>query len=86
MATLTACQQYALWLAEANLALHRLLTGTKVEALTHADKSMRYTSADLNALRSYVRDLQNKVDACNGLRTRGKAIVFMPVDGDCFRG
>lgn len=79
MATLTACEQAAVWLAEARAALHALQTGTKVEALTHADKSLRYTVADLDALRSYVLQLQNQVDACNGTRTRRRVLHFEPI-------
>lgn len=65
--TAEECAQFAVYLAEASLALHKLLTGTKVVEVTHANKHMRYTDANLNALRSYVNDLQGKVNACNGV-------------------
>lgn len=78
MATLTTCEQAALWLAEARAALHALINGGQVAQLIHADKQLRYTEANVGALRSYVRDLQNQVDACNGVRSRGRAISFIP--------
>lgn len=78
MATLTECEQAAAWLAEAKAALHKLLTGTKVVSLAHADKQLRYTEADIGALRAYVRDLQAQVDVCNGTARRGRILYFEP--------
>lgn len=75
---LTACEQAALWLAEAQNALHKLLTGTRVVMLAHADKQLRYTEADIDALRAYVRQLQSQVDACNGTSRRGRILNFVP--------
>lgn len=78
MATLTECEQAALWLAQAKSAMHALMTGSKVEALTHADKMLRYTAADIDALRQYIRALQAQVDSCNGTRRCGQAFNFIP--------
>lgn len=75
---LTVCEQAAVWLAQAKSALHALLTGSKVEALTHGDKSTRFGVADIDALRAYVRQLQDQVDTCNGTRRSGRAFRFIP--------
>ena len=77
---LTVCEQESLWLAEAKAALHALLTVSKVEALTHADKSLRYSAGDIGLLRTYIRGLQAAVDACNGVRRPGSAFRFIPAD------
>lgn len=78
MATLTPCEQKAIWLDEANVALHKLITGTKVVSLSHADKASRYTEADRVALRRYRDELQAAVDCCNGVRRRHSAITLIP--------
>lgn len=78
MATLTACEQAALWLSEAKAALHALLTGTRVVSLAHADKQLRYTEADIDALRAYVAQLQSQVDNCNGAARSRRGFNFVP--------
>lgn len=77
--TVAECAEFATQLAEAAAALHKLLTGTKVVELWHANKHVRYTDANLNALRSYVNDLQGKVNACNGTCRPARRFRFLPL-------
>lgn len=79
---MTACEQYAADLAAARAALHTAMLGGAVTELRTSDgKAIKYAPGSLDALRQYVRDLQAKVDACNGVRARGRAIHFIPTDG-----
>jgi peptidoglycan hydrolase CwlO-like protein len=75
----TACEQWIERLAEAEVALHKLAIGSKVEVLRAGEKQLTYTKAELGELRKYVDSLQAKVDACNGTRSSKKRIVqFIP--------
>lgn len=65
---MTDCATKRLWLAEAQLALHRLLTGTSEQTVTFGSgKSVTYTSASIDKLRAYIGDLENQVAECDGL-------------------
>jgi hypothetical protein len=79
---MTDCEQKILWLAEAKDALHRLQLGGNVTLRRFGDKQINYGAANETSLRAYLRDLQNAVDACNGVpRVPGGGVVhFMPVD------
>ena len=77
----TACETAILRLAEAQAALHAVLTGGRVIELRHADKSIGYYAAgNVDDLKQYIRQLQNVVDDCNGIRSRSRVIHFIPVD------
>lgn len=73
------CAEFTTQLAEASTALHKLLTGTKVVEMWHANKHVRYTDANLTALRAYVNDLQAKVNVCNGACTPTRRFRFLPL-------
>ncbi|HEY1035556.1 MAG TPA: gpW family head-tail joining protein [Pseudoxanthomonas sp.] len=61
------CATKKLWLAEAELALHKLLTGEREQTVTFGSgKSVTYTQANINQLKSYIADLQAQVDECDG--------------------
>lgn len=61
------CATKKLWLAEAELALHRLLTGTAEQTVQFGSgKSVTYTAANINQLKAYIADLKNQVAACDG--------------------
>lgn len=65
------CAQKKLWLAEAELALHKLLTGAREQTITFGSgKSVTYTAANINQLRDYIARLKDEVDECEG---RGRA-------------
>jgi hypothetical protein len=61
-------------LLEARAAYHRLLTGSKAEQVTYAagqvSRSMKYTAANIEALRAYIADLERKL----GMTSRRRAI------------
>lgn len=64
---MTDCATKRLWLAEAEYALHQLMTGAKeVEVQFGAGKSVKYTDANRRDLQAYIADLQNQVDECDG--------------------
>lgn len=64
---MTDCATKRLWLAEAQLALHKLMTGTSEQTVTFGSgKSVTYTAASIDKLKDYIADLQNQVDACDG--------------------
>jgi hypothetical protein len=63
----TDCATKRLWLAEAEVALHRLLTGTAEQTVTFGSgKSVTYTAASIDKLRAYIEDLRNQVAVCDG--------------------
>lgn len=77
----TACETAILRLSEAQAALHALMTGQRVVELRHADKTIGYYEAgNVKELRTYIRGLQNEVDACNGVRPVGRIVHFIPTD------
>lgn len=77
----TACEDFIAQLAEAQAALHALLTGKKVVSVTNGDKNVAYDRTSLSALQAYIADLQRKVDACNGVTTnRRRMIRIRPSD------
>lgn len=63
-----------LQLTEAEAALHRLLTGSQVEELRYAagaaQRSARYSPANIQELRNYIADLKRQL----GQPTRRRAI------------
>lgn len=59
--------QKKVYLAQAELALHKLLTGTKEESVTFGSgKSVKYTQANLSELRRYINELKDQIAACEG--------------------
>lgn len=71
------CAQYTTMLGEAQAALHALTIGSKVESLRAGEKQLTYTRANLDALRTYIDELQAKVDACNGIRPHGRRVMHI---------
>jgi hypothetical protein len=63
----TDCATKKLWLAEAELALHKLLTGQAEVTVTFGSgKSVTYTAASIAQLKAYIADLENQVAECDG--------------------
>lgn len=76
---MTACEESIARLAEAQAAMHALLTGRRVVELRHADKTLRYYDAgNIADLRMWIRDLQQQVDTCNGVRPATRVLHFIP--------
>ncbi|GGJ14112.1 gpW family head-tail joining protein [Neoroseomonas lacus] len=65
-------------LSEAETAYHRLLTGSKAEQVTYAagqvSRSMKYTQANIDALRGYIADLRREL--CLPSRRRAIGVRF----------
>lgn len=61
------------WLTEAELAHHRLATGSQEESAQHDGMSLTYTRADMGKLKVYIGDLKGQIAAITGagLKRRG---------------
>ena len=64
-------------LLEAELAQHKLLTGSAAEEVEHGDMRSRYTRADLGQLAAYIATLKSQIAAAGGASTglRRRAIA-----------
>lgn len=70
-----SCDQLKKWLHEAECAYHALQTGSREEQIQHDGKLVRYTPASEPSLLRYIAGLKDKVDACTGVRGRGRRII-----------
>lgn len=57
-------------LDEAEAALHKLQTGAQVASVGDGQGNVQYTSADVDKLRAYVRDLKAQISTAQGTRGR----------------
>ena len=66
--------ELAAWLSEAELALHRLMTGSRVEELESPAGRVRYTTSNIGDLERYIARLNQQIETT----TRGnrKPILF----------
>lgn len=71
MATAT---ELTAWLSEAQLALHRLMTGSRVEEIESPAGRVRYTNATTGDLRTYISGLNQQIEATD--RGNRKPIHF----------
>ena len=62
--------QLQLWLAEANIAKHKLITGTKEASVSYEGKSVTFTAAEAYRLDSYIADLTRQIAAASGQPSR----------------
>jgi hypothetical protein len=61
-------------LTEAETALHKLLTASKVEEIRHGqNEHMRFAKADIPALRLYINDLRSQLGLDPVSPPRGRA-------------
>ena len=61
------CATIRVWLAEAELALHRLQIGQQeVEVDFGPSKGIKYSQTNIEDLRRYVADLRRQVAECDG--------------------
>lgn len=73
------CAEKETRLASLRAAFDTALTGQITEVST-GTKTIRYGQTNINELRAAITKAQAEVDACNGVRPRGRAIRFMPTD------
>lgn len=67
---MTDCATKRLWLAEAENALHALMTGAKEVKVTFGpSKSVEFTAASIRDLRAYIQQLRDEVAECDGRTT-----------------
>lgn len=70
--------QKKLLLAEAELALHKLLTGTKEQSVSFgAGKSVAYTQANISELRRYISQLKDEIAVAEGTGKPRGSIRFI---------
>jgi hypothetical protein len=70
--------QKKLRLAEAEMALHALLTGSKEQSVSFgAGKSVAYTQANIAELRRYINELKDEIGAAEGTRQKRGPIRFI---------
>lgn len=70
--------QKKLLLAEAEIALHKLLTGSKEQSVSFgAGKSVAYTATNISELRRYINDLKNEIDEAEGRGKSRRSIRFI---------
>ncbi|MGA2491861.1 MAG: gpW family head-tail joining protein [Roseiarcus sp.] len=62
-------------LAEAEAALHILMTTGGVTELRHGQKTMQYARADAPRLQAYIRDLRGQL-GLPGARPRARRVSF----------
>lgn len=73
---MTDCATKRLRLAEAENALHELVTGTKtVKVGFGPGKSAEYTEANADDLRAYIEDLRRQVAECDGQVLQGRGPI-----------
>ena len=58
MAELTNAEK----LAEARTALHSLLTGKRIDAVSYRDRRLGFAASDIAELRKYIAELEGLVD------------------------
>ena len=66
-----------LWLAEARLARHKLLTGSKAVSMTYEGKAVTYTTANAARLDAYITDLTRQIAAVSGVKIRRGPVQFV---------
>lgn len=62
------------WLSEAELALHRLMTGSRVEEIDSPSGRVRYTNTNVADLERYIARLKQQIEAAS--RGNRKPILF----------
>lgn len=73
--TAAECAAFETRYAEADLALHKLRTGSKTESVRMGEKQINYTPASLAELARYVEYLKSKVDQCAGCGWTGRRVI-----------
>ena len=74
MATLATLQT---WLSEAEIARHKLRTGSLVQSLIHAGRTVQYTAANAAELDAYIADLERQVSVAQGGTNKRRVFRLM---------
>jgi len=71
-------------LLEAEIAYHRLMTGTKTVEVQHGDMRSKYSEAESGALLAYIADLKAQIAALGGTVTGARRRAFIvDLPGNC---
>ncbi len=74
---MTDIAQLRTWLAEAEAAQHKLLTGCKTVTIREGESQLTYSEADADKLAAYIQNLQLRISRAGGDRFRrggGRAV------------
>lgn len=64
---MTDCATKRIWLAQAENALHEIMTGSKtVKATFGPSKGVEYSQANIRELQAYIAQLRAEVAECDG--------------------
>jgi hypothetical protein len=63
------------YLLEAQLALHKLLTGTKETSVSYEGKSVTFSAANVDQLKAYIADLERQIAVILGTAARGPIVM-----------
>ena len=78
---MATAQELQMRLTEAELALHRLMTGTQTVMVRYGEKHVTYTAADVGTLSRYVNDLRGQLAACTGQAVAGRRRIIQVIPG-----
>lgn len=70
MATKT---QLETWLAEAEAAKHKIITGSQAVNINYNGRSVQYSQSNMADLNAYIRDLKTQL---NGGRGKARTVYF----------
>lgn len=62
------------YLAEAQTALHKVLTGQQVQVVSYDGRSVTYSQTNVASLRAYINDLQFQLGQTSSGRARLRGI------------
>jgi hypothetical protein len=74
---MTNILQLGVWLAEAKLARHKLLTGSKEQSVSYGGKAVSFSQADAYQLDAYIADLERQIAEANGKPARRGPVQFV---------
>jgi len=78
---MATAQELQMRLTEAELALHRLMTGTQTETVRYGEKLVTYTKANVDALSRYITDLRGQLAASTGQAVAGRRRIIQVIPG-----
>jgi hypothetical protein len=83
---MTTCAQYQTMLDDVETAIQKLALGKSVQSFGHGENHQSNVPANEAALQRRRRELQLKVDACNGVSASHRFIRTIPTDGHGHHG
>lgn len=70
-------------LLEAELAQHKLLTGSAAEEVEHGDMRNKFTRANLGDLAAYIASLKSQIAAAGGAAVVKRRAIAVDSPGTC---